>query len=105
MRCVRNRVVTALAPAAQTLEGVLRRNRQTVPAARPATVGPDDLRARDRAVAAANRWAAGQPRPHRTETHRQLEARAAQINAAFPGGSPVVRIGLRLHAPAGLRLR
>jgi hypothetical protein len=105
LRSVRNAVVTALAPAAETLEGVLRRTRATAPTARPATVSPDDRRARDRAVAAANRWAADQPRPHRTETHRQLDARAAEINAAFPGRSAVVRIGLRLHAPAGLRLR
>jgi hypothetical protein len=63
------------------------------------------LRARDREIAAANRWASRQQRERRRETARALDDWAARMNARYAVGVPVLRTGLRLQAPRGLRVR
>jgi hypothetical protein len=76
---------------------MLRRTRDTASETR---------RARDAAVAEANRWAAARPRADLAATQQALDVRAAEINDASGGvGVAVMRIGQRLHAPPGLRLR
>jgi hypothetical protein len=76
-----------------------------LPRRRPLPTATEALKARDRQVAQANRWAAGQPRSDRSATRQALDAWAESINADCDGcGAPVLRIGQRLHSPAGLRL-